>query len=198
VTFASQLSTSFTPIAAVYDDPSVAQALSLAQSAVVNYCNQTFDLITSDVVYLDPKPRRTALLPQVPVANIDSVMGLLPPSSSTESGLTWTTLTNYRFVSDTGLLYDTTGEPGVIWPIGPSWPWLPGSLQVTYDHGWSTVPQDVVNVACGLAQQYLENPVWQLQRRVGDIEDRFAGSIGVVIPDMAKRILDRYTDIGIA
>ena len=197
MTFASQLSSAFTPIAAVYDTPSVTQALSWAQSLVENFCNQTFDVVSSDNAYLDPMPRGTAMLPKVPVTNVVLVQGLLPPSPGVYSGLAWKTLTNYRYVSDTGLIYNTTGEPGVTWFDGPSWPWLPGSLWVTYDHGYSTVPNDLINVACRLAQQYLENPTLQLQRRVGDIEDRYAGSVGVVITDLDRRIMSRYTYIGI-
>jgi hypothetical protein len=220
MTFASQLASAFTPIAAVYDQASITQALSVGQSAVENYCNQTFDLVTNDVVFIDPagcsqanmawpwftgyEPSpaglmryRYAMLPQVPVANVEMVQALLPPQSP-GVGLVWTTLINWSFVSDTGLIYDTTGQPGTQWNLGASWPWLPGSLQVNYDHGYAVIPQDLINVAIRLAQQYLENPVLQLQRRVGDIEDRFSGSAGIPIHELDRRILDRYTDIGIA
>jgi hypothetical protein len=35
-------------------------------------------------------------------------------------------------------------------------------------------------------------------QKVGDLETRFAGSAGIPLNDMDKRILDRYTEIGIA
>jgi hypothetical protein len=200
MTFATQLQAAFTPIAAVYDEPSITQALAFAQSVVTSYCNQTFDLVT-ETVYLDPQRYRTALLPQIPVVAVNSVQALLPPVTSTGGGLTWQALTNYRFVADTGLIYDTTGEPGTIIAstnVGPTWPWLPGSLQVNYSHGYATVPGDLINVAVRFAQQYLENPTLQMQRRAGDIEDRFSGSIGLVINQLDKTILGRYTDVGIA
>jgi hypothetical protein len=110
--------------------------------------------------------------------------------------MVWTPLTNFAFVSDTGLIYDTTGEPGVAQSFGPTWPWLPGSLQVTYSHGYATVPTAIINAACRFAQQYLENPALLLQRDVDGIHDRFAGNtggVGIVINAFDERILDRYT-----
>lgn len=202
MTFATQLEAAFTPIGAVYDQPSITQALSWAQTFVEDYCNRGengFDVVTNDVVFIDPMRYRQALLPQIPVVNVDSVQALLPSTDNT--GMTWTTLTNFAFVANTGLLYDTTGEPGTSLGFGPSWPWLPGSLQVTYDHGYTTVPQALINAACRFAQQYLENPTLLLQRGVGDVNDRFAGNtggVGIVIDAFDERILDRYTLISIA
>lgn len=303
MTFASQLASAFTPIGGVYDSASVTQALSWAESFVTEYCNRGdsgFDLVTSDIAFIDPKPHNTALLPSIPVNNVESVSALLPPQTSTiitslsatasstggtfapgsyfwtvtailpsgemtasnevsatltgstssvalswtpvqsatgynvyrgiqsaqenvrvttlgavtsytdtgsagsggvaPTGLVWTTLTNYRWVKDTGEIYDTTGQPGVRWITGPSWPWVPGGLQVTYDHGYATVPQGLINVACRFAQQYLENPALLLQRDVGDLHDRFAGNtggVGIVINDFDKYIMDRYRLVGI-
>lgn len=200
MTFASQLSEAFTPIAAVYDNPSIARGLSWAQSFVEAYCNQTFDQVIGDVVFVNPHPYRTALLPGVPVTNISLVQALLPPQTSTPGGgYVWRTLTNYNFVAATGFLYDTTGVSGNYntW-LGASWPWLPASLQVTYDHGYESVPGPLIDVACRLAQQYLENPTLMMQARVGDSEKRFAGSKGMALNGLDEMILARYTEIGIA
>lgn len=203
MSFASQLSVAFTPISSVYDDASVTQALAWAQSFVEDYCNVGeggFDLVTGETVFIDPKPYRQALLPSIPVVNVSQVQGLMP-SSQDSGGMAWTTLTNYAFVGETGLIYDTTGEPGVSQSFGPTWPALPGSLKVTYDHGYSTVPSGLINAACRFAQQYLENPALKLSRDVGDVHDRFAGNtggVGIVINAFDERILDRYTLISIA
>jgi len=196
MTFATQLAAAFTPIAAVYDGPSVTRALSEAQTFVESYCNRTFDLVTGETVYVSPQRYRSAQLPQYPVVNVTSVQGLLPPTTGS-GGLVWTDLPNFRFDADTGLIYDTTGEPGVTWTLCLSWPWLPFSLKVTYDHGYTTVPQALVDVACRLARQFLENPTSQMARKVGDTEDRFAGSKGVVLNQLDEIVLGRYTDVGI-
>ena len=118
-----------------------------------------------------------------------------------DGGLVWTALTNYAFVAETGLLYDTTGEPGVAWGLGASWPRLPGSLQVTFSYGYSSVPKALVNAACRFAQQYLENPALLLQREIGSFNERYAGNsggVGIVIDAFDQRILDRYCLISIA
>jgi hypothetical protein len=196
MTFASQIEAAFVPIASEYGDANTTRALTWAESFVQTYCDQQFDLAEDVTVYLDPKPYGQALLPQVPVAEVNSVQGWLPQAGG---GMGWTTLTNYKFVAETGLIYNTTGEPGTTWYVtGPSWPWLPGSLQVNYNYGYESVPQPLVDVACRLAQQYLENPTGQLQRRTGDIEDRFGGSQGVVVNELDRMILDRYTWVRIA
>jgi len=200
--FADQLATSFVPISAAYTDAEISQALAWAQSFVEEYCNRGengFDLVQNDIVFVDPLVYRQALLPSIPVTGVSAVSALMP--SSNTGGMAWTTLTNYAFVGETGLLYDTTGEPGVSWTFGPSWPSLPGSLQVTYSHGYSQIPNGLINAACRFTQQYLENPALLLQREVGDFHERYAGNsggVGIVINAFDERILDRYTLVSIA
>lgn len=201
MTFATQLAATFTPIAGVYDTPSVTQALSWAQSFVEDYTNRGpngFDLVTGDIVLCDPKPYGRAMLPHVPVVNVSTVEGYLP--NTTANGMAWTILTNYSYDADTGRIWNTTGLPGTTLGFGPTWPWLPQSLRVTYDHGYATVPQDLISCACRFAQQYLENPTLLLQRGVGQINDRFAGNtgdVGIVINKFDQYIMDRYRFISI-
>lgn len=100
--------------------------------------------------------------------------------------MTWTTLTDFAFDSDTGRLWDT----------GCSWPCFPQSLKVTYTHGYEIVPDGLINAACRFAQQYLENPALLLQRGMGQINDRYAGNtgvVGIVINEFDKQVMDRYT-----
>lgn len=192
-TFADQLLTSFAPIASNYDNDEVAAALSWAETEVTEYCNRSFDLVTGAVDILDPAVG-SAILNHVPVVNITLVEGYLPVTN----GMQWTTLTNYLVKKDTGLIFDSTGLPGTPWMGGRSWPWLPASLRVTYDHGYDPVPRALIDVAMRLGRQYLENPELQVQLRVGDIEQRFSGAAGVTVNDMDKRILDRFTIVSVA
>ena len=209
MTFALQIQAAFQPIAATYDAPSVTRALTWAQSFVEGYCNRTFDATYGQVDYLTPRAYRQAMIPNVPVLNVESVFGLMPPVLSTGSGLTFQQITNFAFVAETGLIYDTSGEPGTNATVGPTWPRVnfPGSLQVTYDFGFATVPQALVDVACRAAQQYLENPALQMGRKVGDLQDNYfggystganVGAVGPILPDHDRRILGRYVDISIA
>lgn len=207
--FADQLASAFVPIAAAYDDASRDRALTWAKGFVEAYCNRVetggFDLVSDDVAYVDPATHHRALVPGLPVLSVTSVEGFMPAPSG---GLDWVPLTNYAFVSETGLIYDTTGQPGTSWSISTaSWPWLPGSLKITYDHGYSTVPQPLIDTACRLAQQYLENPGLKLARKVGDMQDTFfggystganIGSVGVVLNALDRAVLDRFTLVSIA
>jgi hypothetical protein len=192
-TFAQALATKFAPLAADYDTADVTEALSWAQSFVESYCNRTFDLVTDDVVVIDPYSH-SAMLPSVPVVEVTLVEGYIPG----DGGMAWTELTNFFVKNDTGLLYDTTGLPGTIWPGCYSWPWLPGSLRVTYTHGYDPIPNAVLDAAVRLATQWLENKGLRVQLKVGDIEERFNGSSGVTLNAMDQGILDQYSIVSIA
>jgi hypothetical protein len=184
----------FTPIGGEYDDDVIERALSWASSAIVSYCGRTFDLVTDDIELSDPY-FGSGLLGHIPVVEISLVEAYLPSGN----GMAWTTLTNYGFNAKTGLIYDTTGLPGTTFSTGAfTWPWLPQSLRVTYTHGFAAVPQEIVDACCRLAQQYLENPALVMQRRVGDIDQRFSGSRGVDMSNLDRSILDRYVIVSIA
>ena len=311
MTFATQLSAAFTPIAAVYDSASVSRALSWSQSFVEGFCDRSFDYVANHVSIVDPKPYRSARLTRWPVLNVESVYALLPAANNSQANLTivgsgsggtfaagtyywvvcgvsatvpvsagsntsttfvaeqqmsnevvltlsgstssatlswaavpgmvsynvyrgnmsgaenrlvanvtgttytdtgtagtpqvpttglfWQQLFNYAFMPKSGLLYDTTGEPGTYWQSNLlSWPTVKGGLRVTYDYGYQVIPQGLIDVSCRLAQQYLENPALMMQRRIGDSEARFSGSGGLVLNQLDERILDRFTDVGLA
>ena len=196
MSFQAQIAAGFAPISATYDSGSTTVALTWAQSYIEAYCQRTFDP-ESVTEFVDPDySRHQALLDHAPVVEISSIMAYLP---SITGGMGWVPITNYMLVNETGLIYDTSNLPGVqISPSGPTWPWLPASLQVSYTYGFDTVPQGLVDVACRLAQQYLENPAQLMQRRVGDTEARFAGHDGVSLGPLDQMILDRYCDVGLA
>lgn len=177
-----------------YDAAAVEGALAWATSVISSYCNRNFDLVTGDVVVLSPY-RGSVLLPNFPVVDVTSVEAYIP----SDAGMSWVALEDYSWVASTGLLFDTSGLPGT--HVGVSsftWPWLPGSLRVTYDHGYASVPTDIRDVCVRIATQYLENPVMMVQRSVGDMSARFSGAAGPVIGAMDRSILDRYAHVGVS
>lgn len=191
MTFAAQLSAAFEPLTGNYDAADVTQSLSWAQSMVEMYCNRTFDAESSTRT-VDPYHGR-AMLPDTPVTAVTLVQGWLPDGVT--AGMSWTTLVNYAFERDTGLIYDTTGLPGTVWTsLGFSWPWLPESLKVTYSHGFPVVPRALIDVAVRLVRQDLENPTQIVQGRVGQVEFRRDSAIS----DMDAQILDRFSVVTIA
>jgi hypothetical protein len=107
MTFSTQLSAAFAPIAAVYDSASVSRALTWAQSFVEQYCDRTFDLTTGYVDVVDPKPYRSARLTNRPVTNVQAVYALLPPQAGS-----WPTVT--QTVSASG---GTLASGGCYWVV---------------------------------------------------------------------------------
>jgi hypothetical protein len=198
VTFATQIEEALSPLSAVsvFDPNLVTAAQSWAQSFIESYCNRTFDLVENQTVLVDPHFGK-ALLPFTPVVSVSQVQGFIP--DPTTGMMAFVTLTNFIVDNDTGLIYNSSGLPGVVNTVGRiTWPWLPESLQVTYSHGFSKVPQQLVDVSVRLALQYLENPSLLMLRRVGDIEYRYSGSAGLVVNDLDRRILDRFSVVSVA
>lgn len=177
-----------------YDPADIESALSWATSVIEGYCDRTFGLVTGDVVTITPR-NRGGVLPEYPVKQVTLVEAYLP--SQDGQGMAWQAITNYWLVAETGDLYDTTGLPGTFVHGPRSWPWMPGSLRVTYDHGFDPIPTDLRDVCARLAGQYLENPRLMIERRVGDMEARFSGSNGSVFSALDLAVLSKYEKVGV-
>jgi hypothetical protein len=165
-------------IAANYDPTSIDAALSWASSSVEAYCERRFTQVLADVQVVDPMwPQRTALLPDPPVTAVSLVEAWMPHNGV----MAWVTLTNYNFQTD-GLMWDTTGQAGAFNIPGDciSWPVLPKSLRVTYDHGYvvsggsPNLPQPIIDAVIRAAAGYLANPYNLTERKVGDATYRWS------------------------
>lgn len=184
----------------VYLGVTAGQALDpyeLASDIVRGYCGRTFDYVENDVVFLDPRPDRTAQLPESPVISISEVQAYMPYSGVWG----WQTLAypgGYDWV-ERGLIWDaavirppiTPGDQAG-WPQ-PTWPWLPGKLQVTYTHGFEVIPDEITAIVLRLAAQIASNPLFLQSKKVGEdgyVYGTFPG--GVTLRDTDKAILDRY------
>jgi hypothetical protein len=178
-----------------YDPTQVDKALSWATSVIEGYCNRTFGLVTDDTVTVTPHHGQ-GLLPQYPVVSVSAVAGYMLDMSTGAYG--WVPITNFWCDNDTGTLYNTTGLAGVVWTGGPSWPWLPASLRVTYTHGYDPIPSDLRDVCARLALRYLQNPGAMVERRVGDMEARFSGSAGALFDQFDLAVLNTYSNVGVA
>lgn len=194
-------------------------ALDRASAAVESYCERKFSQVLADTVVFDPyfshvkampsiAPMSsygsypgygvafssygspyigTALLCNPPVTNVASVSAWMPMATQ-EGGTGWIELTNYEWSSD-GLIWDTSGMPGVVMSDGgpvPSWPRMPRSLQVTYDHGFilpgqtgANLPDAVVDAVIAAAAYYLINPAGVVSEKTGDVSTTFSAGSGV-------------------
>ncbi|MDG3013551.1 hypothetical protein [Speluncibacter jeojiensis] len=189
----------------LYAATQIGAGLSWASSFIREYCQQQFDYVQSDVVTIDPRPDHTAQLPEAPVLNVESVQAYM--ADPITGVWDWQPLTMFAFVAR-GLIWDTTNVAPPIIPTAniplQSWPTTPGSLKVTYDHGFmaagaTAYPQPLIDCCARLACQYLENPTLMTERRVGSVMGRFGTtSGGVQLSALDAAILDRFAvvDLG--
>lgn len=129
-------------------------ALDAACQAIRGYLGQTVDAVDADIITLDGTGRRGLILPEMPVRAVNAVtidLGL-----STEIDVT-------DFDDGFGgVLYRTGAQDAPEWwdwdwwgpPSRPlrAWPLGVANITVNYDHGFTTVPADLMMVAIQIAR----------------------------------------------
>lgn len=204
-------------IVGAYTEDEVQVALDRASAAVESYCEREFAYVASETVNITPRRggggKGQARLLNPPVWNVSTVMAQM----RTGDGLGWIELLYYQWTED-GLLYDTseyygyngvTGEdfwsggPTGQWTQPPSWPFLPGSLQVTYSHGFvlpgtaavegvHNLPDGIVSAVIGLTAFYLDNPSGAIESRVGEITNRYRQQSDGPAGWLDEKLLGKY------
>lgn len=129
------------------DDPAALQALTVASSAVRAYCGHPISETLGDTATLDGSGTTVLLLPGVPVTSVDQV------SVNGEA----LALDAYRW-STQGFLLRTDGY------LFPS---TPRSVEVTYSHGWASVPGAILGVVLALAGRILDGSAGIKQEAIG-------------------------------
>lgn len=123
-------------------------ALDSACSEIRKYCSQTFDLIEGDTLVLHGTGRSTLLLPELPVVAVNTV--------TIDDGLTTElAITDFRVDLQDGVLYRPPTTATTSWWCGIRAVWPAGFLNITvdYDHGYATIPPDLIRVAVSLARE---------------------------------------------
>jgi hypothetical protein len=136
------------------DQANRATALLRGASARVRaYTRQDFDLVTGDIAIVRPLGD-DLILPQRPVVAVASVKAI-PGDAQPDivmSGWSWDGLDRIRIGGigwRTAINYDLElGHAG----------WSPESYRVTYDHGYVSTPDDVVDVVCSMVNRILTAP----------------------------------------
>lgn len=114
---------------AVSNGPAALRAIEAATAAIQNYCHQHLAAVTGDVLTLRSRGQYELILPEQPVTAIASVV---------ENGTTLTVDTDY-FWERSGLLRRLSGA----WRLSNS---VFGTVVVTYDHGYTAIPQPLREV----------------------------------------------------
>lgn len=164
------------------DQAARATALIADASAYVrNYTRQTITAVTGDVAVLESTTEQWLWLPQRPVAAVTSVS----IGSAVVSPVYWVQQGDglYRFYGWQGRFYGSTS----------TWN-QPDTIAVTYDHGFTVVPDDIVAVVCKIAKASWVNPQGLQRWRQGETEVALSAATVAegCLNDDDKRVLDFY------
>jgi len=108
-------------------------ALTAVTAAITNYCRQGLELVEDETITLDCIGGTRILLPELPVVEVSQVI---------EDGETLVVDDDYKL-----------GQHGIIHRIGAKWAAGIQIIQVTYSHGYATIPDDIVAVAARAASR---------------------------------------------
>jgi hypothetical protein len=178
------------------DTTQAAMALRRASARVRKYCRQQFTLVVDDAVVL-PGNGRVLRLPQRPVVVDDTHL------------LTVTELfgiTNVEYVAIEGRDFTRIGSEltrGEAW-WAPTrlmgWPWMRPQgiwsqrVRVIYSHGYTEVPDDVVDIVLDLASMNMTNPQGLRSETIDDYSRTFASETigGAQLSAEHKEALRQY------
>lgn len=165
------------------DDPSALLYLRLASSAVRGYLRSPVSQVVADVQVLDPLEAGGVALPDGPVTEVTAVECLID--------CTWTDVTNRVTISKAkGLIRPAPGVYDV------RWPWLDETWRVTYTHGYSPIPDDIVTVTAQLAGEAYSNAAGIDQLQTGFERVTYSQIPGLT--DLQKAALAPYVNPVIA
>jgi hypothetical protein len=162
--------------------------LDLASTAIRSYCRQTIDLVADDDVKLEGTWKAELVLPERPVVSVSSVkINGIPVA---DGSWFWD---DHQVVRRGSRVFSVNGPdlPGGLdfwaWSWGgPAW-----TVEVTYTHGFSDVPNDIRMVCLTAAQRTLSTPVDVRQETIGHYSVSYARSTGkgVILTDDERAVL---------
>ena len=138
-------------------DASALLLLEIASGMVRDYLQAEVNGVAGDVDTLDPIDG-CVMLPELPVTAVSLL--------ETFDGTIWTTAdpATYAVSLRTGIISRLSGA---------SWPYLPGTWRVTYDHGYAAVPITIVGVVLGVAARAYSSPAGIDSERVGGYQVKY-------------------------
>jgi hypothetical protein len=161
---------------AVGTDAALDLALRRASARVRRYTRQDITLVENDTITL-PGGERVLRLPQYPLV-VDDAHLLTVVEVADFSGIEWDAVENRDFSRLGNEL--TRGYPWQASTRLMGWPWNRAQgiwapkVRVTYSHGWTEVPEDIVDVVLDLATMNLANPENLRQVSIDDYQRTFA------------------------
>lgn len=157
-------------------DAELELALRRASARVRRYTRQDLTVVENDTIEL-PGGERVLRLPQYPLI-VDGGHPLAVVEVADFSGIEWEALENRDYSRLGNEL--TRGFPWQAPTRLMGWPWNRAQgvwapkVRVTYSHGYSEVPDDIVDVVLDLATMNLANPENLRQVSIDDFQRTFA------------------------
>lgn len=162
-----------------------------ASALVRGYTGQSFELVEDETVTL-PATGGRITLPGRPVNAVASVVAV-----GGSPALPSFTVADWAF---DGIGTIKLGDGAAVINLPEVW-WdddgYPGTYEVTYSHGYATVPPDVLSVVCGMITRVFQNPANLRSETVGSYSVTYTipatgEALGINLSRYEKQILDRY------
>jgi hypothetical protein len=157
-------------------DAALDLALRRASARVRRYTRQDITLVESETITL-PGGGKVLRLPQYPLV-VDDTHPLTVVEVADFSGIEWTAIEGRDYSRLGNEL--TRGYPWQAPTRLMGWPWSRAQgvwapkVRITYSHGYSEVPEDIVDVVLDLATMNLANPENLRQISIDDYQRTFA------------------------
>lgn len=165
-------------LAAGAETSKVEALLADASAAIRSYTGQTLTAVSGDVLTVDAPLSGELTLPERPVTAVTSIT----LDGVTLTGWSWNAATLVTLPGG------WSTQSSVAYPGR-------GVLQITYSHGYGSVPPDVTAVCCSMVLRAMEAPTGLRSQSIGEWSETYAddGSPGVVgfTADERER-LNRY------
>lgn len=177
--------------------------LGMASDIVRRYTRQSINQVTNDTIVLPGNWDNVLVLPQRPVTNVSSVLinGASPVYQ------VWRTIDDCLFMGtgayqpDFGVLlwggnalWGPAGSNTGPQATGATWQGPSSLITVTYTHGFSEIPGDIVNVVAGMVALAVASPVGVAMERLGGWQTQYSRSEGgsMALQPADKEILNYY------
>lgn len=165
-------------------------ALFIAQAAatITGWTGQLIEQVENDEITADLIGSQV-FLPQIPVTDVASV--LYRAADGTWQPLTADT--DYSW-SESGVIHLYTGRPIFDNWRGPG-DVRRGCIQVTYTHGYATVPDSIKAVTLSIAARAMANPLNLQARTVNGVTEQYQREVHGVsnLLDSEEAVLGRFT-----
>lgn len=171
-------------------------ALGAATVMIQNYTDQVLAYVASETVTLDGTGNDTMLLPELPVLDVSAVVVDSDTSHALAlNGPSFLSGADYGWVGGMdGLLIRRRGQnvsyQGMFDARFGLWPGRRQSVQVTYSHGWSSIPADLQLLTAIIASRAFAQD-GATAETVGTYIANYAAQPGEIAP-YEKSILDKY------